>query len=131
VPVAPPIPISIDQNEDKTGVIGFAMGTVSFPLGPFNFAGFTGKLEVRQSQDPTSTLFLTLTTGGGGLVLGGPTLMYNATIPCGTITWTINHTQSSALPAGTLYYDCFLTSAGGLQTYYLWGDFNVRGTGTR
>jgi hypothetical protein len=131
MPISPPIPINIDQNEDKTVIVGFAMGTIAFPLGPISFTGSTAKMEIRQSQDPTSTLFLTLTTGGGGLVLGGPTNMYNATIPCGTIQWTITNAQSKLLPAGTLYYDCVVTTGSGLQTYYLWGDVNVRGTGTR
>ncbi len=131
MPISPPIPFSIDQNEDKSVTVGFAMGTVAFPLGPISFAGCTAKMQIRQSQDSASTLYLTLTTGGGGLVLGGPTDMYNATIPCGSIEWTITHAQSGDLPAGTLYYDLFVTTSGGQQTYYLWGDFNVRGTGAR
>ena len=129
--LGPPVPYSIDQNEDKTDVVGFAMGTVSAPLGPISFTGCTAKMQIRQSQDPTSALYLTLTTGGGGLVLGGPTNMYNATIPCGTITRTVTHAQSASLPAGQLYYDLVVITATGNQLYYLWGDCNVRGTGTR
>jgi len=131
VPLSPPIAINIDQNADWSDVVGFAMGTIAFPLGPISFTGASAKMEIRQSQDPTSTLFLTLTTGGGGLVLGGPTNMYNATIPCGTIQRTITHAQSVTLPAGTLYYDLVVTSGSGQQAYYLWGDVNVKGTGTR
>jgi hypothetical protein len=131
MPLSPPIPFSVDQNEDKTVLVGFATGTIACPLGPISFTGCTAKMEIRQSQDPTSALYLTLTTGGGGLVLGGPTSLYNGTIPCGTIQWTLTHTQSAALPAGTFYYDVLVTNGAGLQTYYLWGDCNVRGTGTR
>jgi hypothetical protein len=125
------VPFAIDQNEDKTVLAGFFDGTASATLAPFTFAGCSAKMEIRLSQDPNSELLLSLTTGGGGLVLDGPTDLYNGAISCATIQWTITHAQSAALPPGTYYYDLLVTTPSGSQSYCLWGDFSVRGTGTR
>jgi|SRR5580658_8334678 hypothetical protein len=122
-------PLSCSQNEDRTWVLGFAMGTVANPIGPYSFAGCTAELQVRQSQDSASALLLTLSTTLGSIVLGGPTTING--ISCGTVTVTITHAQSVLLPQGKLYYDLLITTAGGLQSYYLAGDFNVTATGSR
>jgi hypothetical protein len=123
--------LSISQNEDRVWVLGFAMGTVANPIGPYSFTGCTAEMQIRESQDASSTLLLSLTTSAG-LVLGGPTpLTVNGnTITCGTVTVTITHAQSILLPAGTFYYD-LLVFASGTQAYYLSGSFTVTATGSR
>jgi hypothetical protein len=124
--------LAVNQNEDRTWVLGFAMGTIANPIGPYSFTGCTAEMQIRQSQDAESELFLTLNTASG-IVLGGPTeLTVNGnTIMCGTATITITHTESESLPEGTLYYDLLVFTSGGLQSYYLSGDFTVTATGSR
>jgi hypothetical protein len=124
--------IEVCQNEDFSNVYGFAnadpSGNPSLAT-PISFSGSSAKMQVRQGPLSTSTQLLALTTGGGGLTLGGPTTI--AGVSCGTITIAITNAQTAALPPGTWYYDCEVITATGQQTYYLQGAFIVNPSVTR
>jgi hypothetical protein len=119
------------QNEDRTWVFGFANQDPSGNLTlatPVSFAGATAKMQIRQKNDPTSALLLSLATGGLGITLGGPTTL--AGVSCGTVTIVLTNAQTAALLAGQWFYDLFVYS-GGLQTCQLQGEFVVNPSVTR
>lgn len=98
---------------------------------PYNVTGTQFEMQVREAQDPASTLLLTLTIGAGlalaaGTFVGGPPVPAN---PNG-FTITITNAQTGAMPGGEWFYDIIQT-AGALKTCFLSGPFVVRLTVTR
>lgn len=123
--------IEVTQNEDLALVFGFASQDPSGNLSrgvPWNFSGFTAKMQVRVLADPTSTELLALTTSSG-LVLAGPTTI--AGVSCGTLTMTFAHAQTADMPAGTWFYDVFTYSLAGLQSPLMQGTLVMKPSGTR
>jgi hypothetical protein len=93
--------------EDSTGV-------------PVNVAGYTARMQVRETVTAASTL-LSFTTENGGITLGGT---------AGTITVTATATQTAAIAAGCYVYDLELIN--GATVYRLvQGQFTVDGEVTR
>ena len=124
-------PIKILQNEDVTRVYGFASlppaGTSIQSSTALVLTGMTAKMQVRMNQLTTSTLLLSLATGGLGLALGSGVTSQG--IPVGTITITVPYTTTASLPPGEWFYDLALYSP--QQKYYMQGPFAVAATGTR
>jgi hypothetical protein len=124
-------PLKVLQNEDYSMILGFATQDPSGNLSlatPVNFTGMTAKLQVYEAPTTSSTNILTLTTGGGGLTLGGPTTYLGVSF--GTITIAITNAVTSGLPVGEWFYDCFVYG-GSINTPYLQGPFSVGWSVTR
>lgn len=124
--------IEVCQNEDFSNVYGFAnadpSGNPSLAT-PVSFAGSSAQMQIRQGPLSTSTQLLALTTGGGGLTLGGPTTL--AGVSCGTITIALTNAQTAALTPGTWFYDCIVTTGAGQKAVYLQGALIVNPSVTR
>jgi hypothetical protein len=124
-------PLKVLQNEDYSKTLGFASQDPSGNLSlatAINFTGMTAKLQVYEAPTPNSTLILTLTTGGGGLTLGGPFTFQG--IPFGTLAIAIAHGVTAGLPVGPWFYDCFVYS-GSTNIPQLQGPFEVGWSVTR
>lgn len=71
---------------------------------PINLSGQTARMQLRRRYD--SAAVLTLTTGGGGIVITGPT---------GNILITITDEQTGTLESGFYQYDLELDNAGTIE----------------
>ena len=124
-------PLKVRQNVDYSKTLGFATQSPDNSIADataISFAGMTAKMQIRQNQLSTSTLLLTLATGGSGLTLGGPTTFLGA--PFGTIAIALTNAQTAALPAGTWFYDIIVYN-GSDQSCWAHGPFEVAPSRTR
>jgi hypothetical protein len=80
---------------------------------PINLSGNTARMQLRRSF--TTVAELTLTTGGGGIVITGAT---------GNIAITISDEQTEALGSGFYVYDLELDN-GGIITRLIQGQITV------
>jgi hypothetical protein len=106
-----------DFTGDKAGVrVGETFGrslTYKEATGAFvNLTGYSGKMQVRSKVD--GTVLLELSTDNNRMTLGGV---------AGTITLAVSATDMAGMTAGLGVYDLDLTSAGGVVTYLIYGDF--------
>jgi hypothetical protein len=98
----------------------------------FNFTGYSMRMQIRQLEDPTSMLLLSLGLGTGltfaSLVgeNGPPAPAFN-----NTVVITLTKAQTLALPAGEWFYDLFLDAPGGTSLEFLAGRFIVQASVTR
>lgn len=121
-------PLTVRQDADFATSLGYATAATGpqaqlSQATPFSFVGASASLIVRETQDPTSTQLLQLTSPSGGLTFGAGVVQG---VSCGQINIVITHGQTSALPIGTWYYDLLVT-IGSQQVYYASGDFIVQG----
>jgi len=72
---------------------------------PINLTGFTAKMQLRKEYNST-TADLTLTTGGGGIVITGAT---------GVVDISVTATQSGALDPTYYVYDLELISGSNIS----------------
>jgi hypothetical protein len=72
---------------------------------PINLTGFTASMQLRREYNSTIA-DLTLTTGGGGIIITGAT---------GTIDISATATQTGALEPGFYVYDLELTSGSNIS----------------
>lgn len=86
-----------------------------------NLTNFTGQMQIRPTA-ASSTVIKSLTTGNGGIILGGS---------AGTVTLTIPAADTASLTPGTYVYDLNLTSPDGKVTKPIYGNFQVRAGVTR
>ena len=129
------IEIEVLQNQNYNATYGFAMSDASGNLAlstPISFAGASAVMQVRETSDPNSTLYLQLATGTG-LTLGSGTYLGGVIpIAIGTIAVAMTYVQTASIPPGTYYYDILVTNIlGNHKDYYLSGPFEVVGTGSR
>jgi hypothetical protein len=87
---------------------------------PINISSYTGRMKVRKSKSSTEE-YLSLTTGGGGLVLQSN----------GEIEITIPAVTSAKIPSGNYRYDLEIISTSGIVTRVIEGEFKVSGEVTR
>ena len=112
--------IHIDQGADWSLNLTWKDGTGT----PVNLTGYTARLQIRKSYD-ASTTKLSLTSSGGGIVLGGSG---------GTVAITATKTQTTAIAldylslfwnddkqAQRMVYDLEMESSGGVVTRLLQG----------
>ena len=88
---------------------------------PIDLTGYTAKLQVRRAH-AHATVLLEASTTDGRIVIAGPQ---------GNISLTVPKEVTAALPAMTLEYDLFITSAAGVATRLLDGKFVVSASVTR
>lgn len=110
-------PLSVEQDADDTFLRTFLQSNGV----PIDFTGFTAKMKIRQTQDPSSSTILTLSTGSG-LTLGGT---------AGTLSISLTSAQTLAMGFGTYYYDIMLIDGLGGQSFIMGGPFIVGATVTR
>lgn len=84
------------------------------PGAPIDLTGYAGRMQVRDR--PGGTVLLDLSTGNGGMTLGGA---------AGTIDLLASAAATAALTPGDYVYDLRLTSGSGVATYALAGSFEV------
>lgn len=100
----------------------------------YNFVGAALRCQIRQQQDSTSALILSL-TGTSGIVFtdaaepGGPPDP-GAGAP-NAIALTVTAAQSKAMTPADYYYDIFVDWANGTSTEALAGVFRVKSSVTR
>ena len=117
-----------NQQQQGTGPLENAI--------PYNYTGATVYMNVRQDQDPSATLLLTLDNGvNGGLTLvsGGAVQGTTFVVPSypNGLQITILAATSLGLSAGTYYYDLFCTTSTGSTTCHMAGNFEVMATVSR
>src|SRR5260221_8372750 len=101
-------------------------------LVPHDFTGATLKMQVRQTEEATSTLIDTYSTATGELVMATGTITPGPAAPGynNGYTLTVTGPRSLALASGLYYYDLFETVAG-IPTRITSGTFQVVATQTR
>lgn len=112
--------IHIDQGADWSLNLTWKDGTGT----PVNLTGYTARLQIRKSYDASATK-LSLTSSGGGIVLGGS---------AGTVNITATKTLTTAIAldylslfwnddkqAQRMVYDLEMESSGGVVTRLLQG----------
>lgn len=112
-------------------------------LVPHDFTGATLKMQVRQTQQATSTLLDTYSTGTGELVLVGAGVQnwadrYGVVMPNpppipaynNGFQLTITGPRAAAIASGIYYYDVLATVAG-IPDYPMGGRFEVVARQTR
>jgi len=82
---------------------------------PLDLSGYSARMQARHGYDAGSPV-LSLTTGGGGITITGPS---------GEVAIAITNAQSAALPAGKLVYDVELVSGAGAVTKLIRGTMVV------
>lgn len=80
-----------------------------------NLTGYTAAAQIRRSFTNATPLH-TLTTGGGGITLGGS---------AGTITLLIPFATTETFVSGQYIYDLEITSGGGVKDRLIQGTFTV------
>jgi hypothetical protein len=86
-----------------------------------NLTNYTARLQARVDVEDTETV-LSMTTGGGGITLGGV---------AGTITLDQSAAQTTLLPAGTYIYDLEMVAGSGTVTRLVQGELVVSAEVTR
>lgn len=105
--------LEVDQGATFSQVTLFTDNAT--PPVPFNWTGYTAKLQVKQYRNSADTALLTLTNGSG--------ITLTST---GYVTVDITATQTGGIPAGTYQYDLEVTQ--GSTVYRIWeGAFVVNG----
>jgi hypothetical protein len=135
------IPLLVEQNADwgepywwfSPGLDPVTGQPNLFYAVPYVFTGTAVKMQVRETEAPTSAVILTLAVGSGitlstGTFAQGPTLA--SILAVNGYNMAITNAQTALMPAGKWYYDVLWTS-GAKQTYTQGGDFTVKGTATR
>lgn len=89
--------------------------------GPVNLTGYTARMQAREEYE-SATAFIDLTTGNGGITLGGA---------AGTIVLLLSATATAAITAEHGYYDLELVSASGRVYRLLQGDICISKEATR
>lgn len=87
---------------------------------PWNFTGYTARMQVRRTVESTTTL-ISLTTENGRITLGGPT---------GIIELLITAADTAALTSSGVY-DLEIISSTGVVDRILQGDFTLSQEVTR
>jgi hypothetical protein len=97
---------SVNEGTDWSVTLTWLTGTP--PVTPVDLTGYSAHMQIRSSYaDSGGTTYADLSTGGGGIVLGGT---------AGTIMLSMSHAVTSALAFGageTAAYDLKLTSPSG------------------
>lgn len=130
------IPLSVEQGSQFVETWYFftqaAFGSPS-DYTAIDWTGSTFKMQVRESQDPTSTLIDTFSTATGEIVSVAGTISPGPAVPAfdNGFTLTIVAARSTAMTPGVYYYDLFQTSAGSVPTCLFNGPFEVVATVTR
>lgn len=88
--------------------------TVTSNGSPMNLSGYSARMQIRRSYD--SDPLLTLTSGGGGITLGGA---------AGTILVEIAYTTTEAFSSGQYLYDLEITSGANKRDRLLEGTFTI------
>jgi hypothetical protein len=122
-------------NPDAVGVYLTQGGDNN--LVPRDFTGATLKLEVRQTEQSTSTLLDTYGTATGEMVLAGSGIQnFPSANPPAVPAYnngyilTIPGARSLSLPSGVYFFDVLITVAG-INDYIMGGRFTVEATQTR
>lgn len=102
---------TIDQDSTYTVTLVYNDGNGN----PIDLTGYEAKMQLREKYD-SPTAALTLTTGGGGIVITGPT---------GTIDITATDEQTATLDPIFYVYDLDL-KLGGVITRLIQGQVTVR-----
>ncbi|TXH14228.1 MAG: hypothetical protein E6R03_09740 [Hyphomicrobiaceae bacterium] len=102
---------TIEQGETFSRVITWNDSSNS----PINLTGYTARMQIRKGGGAPE-LQISLTTGGGGIVLGGV---------AGTITITIPASDTATMDAKSYVYDLELVSGSGVVTKLLKGIVSV------
>ncbi len=131
--------IKVEQGATLRALSFYFLGPDPSGLGnpsnqvPTNFTGCSMKMEVREAQNPTSTLLLTLTSPSGGLAFVAGTTVPGPPLPAYNdgISITISNTQTQSLAAGTYYFDLIVTWPDTTTDLYIAGQFIVFATVTR
>jgi len=99
---------------------------------PFDFTGATLKMQVRQTEDATSTLIVEFGTATGEFVFISGTIVPGPPAPSYNNGYrlTIVAATSLALPKGNYWFDIFMTQ-GGVPIRIDAGTFEVVATQTR
>jgi hypothetical protein len=103
--------IEIQQGEDWT----FTVELLNSNDEPFPLTGYSVQMDIRDA--PGGNLYKSLSTTGGEIVVSGAG---------GSATFTLDHTETAALPFKKAVYDIFFISGADTRTPLLEGDVIVR-----
>jgi len=89
---------------------------------PINLTGYTAFMRVGSNLgipqcDCGDLLNITTTSSDDGIIVLGGAL--------GTVSVTVPYAKTQILPAGTFYYDLFITSSGNIRTRVIYGIFTI------
>lgn len=89
----------------------------TFEFEAFNLTGYTARAQIREAFSLSSALVeefhLTVTPGVNS-----------------TIAFYLSETETAAITADTAYYDLLLTSPGGVDDTYIFGQIQIIGSAT-
>jgi hypothetical protein len=108
---------TLELAVDSSRFGAYASGGELLYRTPFNFTGYTARMMIRDAvADVAPITGGSLTTGNGGIVLGGA---------AGTITLAIDAATTAAFDVRSYVYDLEIVSAGGVVTPILYGSVVV------
>ena len=113
--------IVIEQGTTFNPVLTYTDNSV--PAVPIDLSGYTARMQIRLKQtDPTFIVGGELTTGNGGITLGGA---------AGTIALLITDTVTTAFTFATAVYDLELIDGGGIVIRLITGTVTLSTETTR